>query len=88
MDIMSTKEKLVVDRVGAAYSEELYHGCMPSVSIHMPGWCELEFPVQWYVEVKIFGVILCLVDNYGQREVLPIGLGKYQFVPSQSVVIL
>ena len=63
---MSTKEKYMIDdRGGATYVVKLGHGFKPPVSIHIPRWCVMEFPVQCNIEVDILGLLLGLVHNYG-----------------------
>ena len=74
---MSIDEKyLVVDRGGATYVGELGRGFKPPISIHIPRWCLMDFPVQWDVEVDISGLLLGLVRNDGWHKALSIGPGK------------
>ena len=77
MAVVSIEEKyLIVDRGGAAYVGGLGNGFNPFVSIHIPIWCVMDYPVQWDVEVDILGVLLGLVQNDGWHEALPISSGK------------
>ena len=69
---------MIVDRGGAAYAVELGRGFKPPVYIYIPIWCVMEFPVQWYFEVEILGVLIRFVHNYGWHEAFPIGPGKYK----------
>ena len=72
---MSIEEKyLVVERGGATYFGELGHGFKPPISIHIPRWCVMDRPVQWYVELDILGVLLGLVHNDGRNEAFTISL--------------
>ena len=74
---VSIKEKyLVVYKVGAAYVGKLGHGFYTPVSIHIPIWCVIDFPVQWYIIVQILVVVLGLVQNYGWHEQFTISLSK------------
>ena len=74
---MSIEEKyLIVDRRGSIFVGEMVHGFKPPVSIHISIWCVMECTVQWDVEVKILGVILGLVHNYGWHDALPISSVK------------
>ena len=75
--IISIKEKyMIVDRGGAAYLRSLGRGFNPPVSIHIPIWCVIEFPVQCVVGVKIFRVLLGLVHNFGWNEAFTVGSCK------------
>ena len=75
--VTSTEENyLIVDRGGTAYVVELGHGFKPPVTIHIPIWCVMDFPVQWNAEVDVFGVLIGLVHNDGWQEALTIGSGK------------
>ena len=67
---------LIVDRGGTAYVGELGHGFKLPISIHIPRWCVMDFPVQWNFEVEIFRVLLVLVHNDGWHEAFPINSGK------------
>ena len=67
---------MIVDKGGAAYVRELYHGLKPPVSIHVSIWCVMDCPVQWDVVMEILGVLLGLVNNDGRHEALPISSGK------------
>ena len=76
---MSIEENyLIADSKSVAYSGEIDHDFKPSVSIHLPGWIVVNYPVQCNVEMDILGVLLCLVHIYGWHEALPVGLGKYK----------
>ena len=75
---MFIKNCFIVDKGGAKYVGGLFHVFNPPISIHTPIWFVLECPVQWKVEVDIFGVLLGLVHTYGWHKALPIGLGKYK----------
>ena len=76
---MPTKENyLIVDRAGVTYSGELGHGFKPLVSIHILVWCVVDYPVQWDVEVKILGVLICSAEHDGRHEAFPAKLGKYK----------
>ena len=74
---ISIKEKyLIVVSGGTTYSGELGRSFNPPISIHIPIWFLVEYPVQWDVEVEILGVLLYLVKINGQNEAFPIGSGK------------
>ena len=70
------KNDLIVDMEGNTYVGKLGRGFKTTVSIHIPIWCVMDCPVQWYFEVEILGVLLCLVHNNGRHEAFPIGSGK------------
>ena len=75
--VISIKEMyLIADRGGFTYSGELGCGFKPPVYIHIPGLCVVDYAVQWYVEVDILVLILCLVGSYRQHESFPIGSSK------------
>ena len=77
-NVISIEEKyLIFDMWGSAYVGELFPVFNPPVSINIPIWFVIYCPVQWDVEVEIFGVPFGLVQNDGWHEALPIGLGKY-----------
>ena len=57
---VSTKENyLIVESGGTTYGGELVHGFKPPESIHKPGWCVMDYPFQWYIEVGISRLLLC-----------------------------
>ena len=74
--VMFTGEKNIVDSGGATYGGELGHGFKFPISIHIPGWCVVDYKVHWDAEVNILVVLLLLVHNDGRHEVLPIGSDK------------
>ena len=66
LTVMYIEEKyLIVYRVGASYIGYLGHGFKPPVSIHIPIWCVMDYPVQWDVKVEILVLLLGLVHNDG-----------------------
>ena len=74
VDVLSVEENyFIVDSEGAAYSGDYSHGFNAPLYIHIHGWCVVDYPVQWYVEVETLVVLLCLVVNNGRHDRLPIG---------------
>ena len=57
--VMSIKENdFVVDSGGATYGGELGHEFKTLVSIYIPRWFVMYYPIQYSVELKILGVLL------------------------------
>ena len=77
-DISIEEKYLIVGSGGATYDGKFCHEFNPPISIHITGWCVVNYLVQWNVEFNILGVLLFLVHNYGQHEALPIDLYKYK----------
>ena len=67
---------LIFDSGCAAYTGEFISIFNLLVSIFIPVWFVVDYPVQWYFEVDICLVILFMVDSDGRHESLPIGLAK------------
>ena len=69
VDAIPTKENyLIVDSGGDAYGRDLGHGFKTTISIHIPRWCVMYYPVQWDVELETLGLIFLLVHNDGHHE--------------------
>ena len=76
MAIISIKENhLIVYSGGAKYSGELVNVFKPTVYIHIPVWCVVDYPFRGGVEVDILGVLLFFLENYGCYQEFTIGLG-------------
>ena len=66
MAVISIEEYYyIVDRGCTKYFEELVNGFKASLSIHIPIYSVMDFPIQCNIEVGAFGVFLGLVQNYG-----------------------
>ena len=70
--IMSIKENyFIVDRGGSVDSGEFGNGFKPPISIHLPGWCVMDYPIYWDSEVQILELLLFQCKIIGKMKNLP-----------------
>ena len=74
--IYITGEDLCIELVCSTYSIEMYHCLHPTISVHIPIWCIVEYTVLRNVVAKILRVFFCLVNYHRWHEALDIRSGE------------